>query len=248
MSGDLISLQILLVANAGPVHEIWRQGVAQVSVPVHFDAADGGKGSAALGRGGVDICIVDHDMSEADFAGAVKAAYAARPRPFIVVAAAPGAPRVHAADAMVSRPANAAQARKRAECCARARIPVRALVVDDSATTRRIVRKILRASRFALDVHEAPEGNAALQQVRSGKFGVVFLDYNMPGLDGFETLSEIRRADPEVAVVMITAAPDNAFAERVRKSGAIGLLRKPFYPDDVDAVLERYYGLHEVAV
>jgi len=248
MSGDLISLRVLLVANAGPAHEFWRRGVAQISVPVHFDSADGGKGAAVLGRGGADICIVDHDLSEADFAGVIKTARAIRPRPFVVAAAPPGTARVDGVDAMIPRPANATEAHKLAERCARARVPVRTLVVDDSATTRSIVRKILRASRFALDVHEASEGNVALEKVRSGKFGMVFLDYNMPGQNGFETLSEMRHAKPDVAVVMITSTSDEAFADRAQRSGAIGLLKKPFYPDDVDAVLTRYYGLHEAIV
>ena len=63
-------------------------------------------------------------------------------------------------------------------------------MVDDSGTMRSIVRKILSASRFALEVQEAEEGIAALGLLRTGNFGIVFLDYNMPGLNGFETLSE----------------------------------------------------------
>ena len=58
------------------------------------------------------------------------------------------------------------------------------------------MRKILAASRFALDVHEASEGVAALDQLRKARFGMVFLDYNMPGFNGFETLAEIKRARP----------------------------------------------------
>jgi CheY-like chemotaxis protein len=42
---------------------------------------------------------------------------------------------------------------------------------------------------------------------------MVFLDCNMPGLNGFETLSEIRNTSPHVAVVMIPSTPDDAFAD-----------------------------------
>ena len=113
---------------------------------------------------------------------------------------------------------------------------------------RSIVRKILSASRFALDVHEAAEGIAALNQLRSGNFGLVFLDYNMPGFNGLETLSEIKRESPNVAVVMMTSTVDNAIADRAHAAGALAFLKKPFYPADIDAVLERYYGLHVPAV
>jgi CheY-like chemotaxis protein len=123
-------------------------------------------------------------------------------------------------------------------------LPTRVLIVDDSGTMRSIVRKILSASRFALDIHEAAEGIAALNQLRVGNFGMVFLDYNMPGLNGFETLAEIKRETPKVAVVMMTSTLDNAIADRAHAAGALAFLKKPFYPADIDRVLERYYGLH----
>jgi CheY-like chemotaxis protein len=108
---------------------------------------------------------------------------------------------------------------------------------------RSIVRKILQASHFAFDIHEAAEGNAALERLRTTKFGIIFLDYNMPGLNGIETLSEIKRLNPAVAVVMMTSTLDNAIADRAHAAGALAFLKKPFYPADIDATLERYYGL-----
>jgi CheY-like chemotaxis protein len=116
-------------------------------------------------------------------------------------------------------------------------------VVDDSATTRRIVRKILSASRFRLEIAEAPEGIDALKQIGCGQFDFVFLDYNMPGLDGVETLTEIKRQYPRTDVVMMTSVRDDAVAERARAAGAAAFLRKPFYPSDIDAVLHSVYGL-----
>lgn len=244
MSGDLISLRVLVVAGDVSVHETWQKGVGQVSLPVQIEIADGERGTDVVGTGGIDICIVDHGLPEAELAAVIRAGHSVRPRPFIVVAAPRGTPRIDGVDAMVPQPADATEAYRLGEICARARIPVRTLIVDDSVTTRRLVRKILNASRFVMDVHEASEGNVALRQLRSGRFGVVFLDYNMPGLSGFDTLSEIRRANPDVAVVMITSTSDEKIVSRAHRSGAFGFLKKPFYPADVDALLERYYGLH----
>jgi CheY-like chemotaxis protein len=116
--------------------------------------------------------------------------------------------------------------------------------VDESGTMRSIVRKILSASHFALDMHEANEGAAALEQLRIGNFGVVFLDYNMPGLNGLETLAKIKRESPNVAVVMMTSLLDDTIADRAHAAGVLAFLKKPFYPADIDNVLERYYGLH----
>ena len=119
-------------------------------------------------------------------------------RPFVfLVAATDGGGarprRTDGADSVVVKPANVGQAKTLIERCVRLRLPHRVLVVDDSLTMRSIVRKILVASRFRLELAEAQEGIDALKQIASGKFDLVFLDYNMPGLNGVETLSEIKR-------------------------------------------------------
>ena len=83
------------------------------------------------------------------------------------------------------------------------------LVVDDSATMRTIVRKTLAATRFPLDVSEADEGRRRAQiGPRRAIFNIIFLDYNMPGVNGLETLAEFKREQPQVTVVMMTSAAD----------------------------------------
>jgi len=69
------------------------------------------------------------------------------------------------------------------------------------------------------------------------------VDYNMPGLNGIETVSEIKRQFPRLSVVMMTSTPDGAIAERARVAGATAFLKKPFYPADLDAVLYSVFGL-----
>ena len=244
MSGDLVSLRMLVVAATPPDQELWRQGAAMAALPVEFSAADAATAAAQLAKGGLDICIVDAGLPSADKPALIAAARAAKPAPLIFVSAPRGSTRPDGIDGMLAKPTNIDEARKNAEICVRAKIPTRVLIVDDSGTMRSIVRKILSASRFTLDMNEAAEGIDALNQLRSGNFGMVFLDYNMPGLNGFETLSEIKRECPNVAVVMMTSTVDNAIADRAHASGALAFLKKPFYPADIDSVLERYYGLH----
>jgi CheY-like chemotaxis protein len=146
-------------------------------------------------------------------------------------------------DGTVIKPTSLDEAKRVLDRCVRVRLPTRVLVVDDSATMRMIVRKILTATRFRLDIFEAQEGIEAIKQIRAGKFDVVFLDYNMPGLNGVETLSEIKRQYPRVEVVIMTSTQDDAIAERARTNGATAFLRKPFYPADIAAILHSIYGL-----
>jgi DNA-binding NarL/FixJ family response regulator len=117
------------------------------------------------------------------------------------------------------------------------------MIVDDSGVMRSIVRKILGASQFRLNISEAREGTDALAKIRSGAVDIVFLDHNMPGLNGLETLSEIKREMPSVAVVMMSSTPDPAVVVRAGDVGAAGFLKKPFFPRDVDELLERHYEL-----
>ena len=193
----------------------------------------------------IDLAFLDSEL--ADKAAFIEAARAARQRPFVIlVAAANGAATELAApgvDAVATKPATLDQAKAMIGRCVRVRLPSRVLVVDDSATMRSIVRKLLSASRFRLEIAEAEDGIQALKQMGAGRFDFVVLDYNMPGLNGVETLSEIKRQYPRVGVVMMSSAQDEGVAERARAAGAAAFLRKPFYASDIDAVLHSVYGL-----
>ncbi len=245
-SGDLVSLRVLVATAVPAQQELWQKGAGLASVPIDCAAADAAASTAMLSRSGVDICIVDNDLPERERAAVIAAARAAQPVPLVFLSLPRSAQRSGAVDGVLDRPGNAAEAKKLIELSARAKIPTRVLIVDDSNTMRSIVRKILAGSRFAFDVHEASEGIGALEQIGSGSFGLVFLDYNMPGFNGIETLSEIRRIAPQISVVMMTSTLDASIAERARVAGALAFLKKPFYPADIDTVLERHYGLHVV--
>lgn len=243
MSDDLVSLRLLVVAASGPDQELWRQATAAASVIINFEACDAASAPGNLAKHGADVCVLDGALSDASKTGVIDAARAAEPPPLILVSAARGSSRPAGVDGVLSKPANEEQARKLVDICVRATMPTRALVVDDSATIRGIVRKVMSASRFALDVQETSDGMAALEHLRGGNFGIVFLDHNMPGTSGFDILKDMQREHANVAVVMMSSTPDKAIAGRAQSLGALGCLNKPFYPTDVDAMLERFFGM-----
>ena len=244
MSGDLVSLRLLLIAASGPVHEIWREGTTQASVPIDFDAGDAADARVMLAKGRIDVCVLDAALSNDDKAAVIRSARKAKaPAPVIFMTAPRGASSPENIDGRLPQPANAAQVRKLIEICIRARMPTKVLIAGDSDTTRGILSKILKASRFTLDVHEALESYAALSQLRAGQFGLVFLDRAMPGLNGADTLMQIKREISDLAIVVMATPQEGAAAGR-SLSGTLALLKKPFYAADVDAVLKRYYGLH----
>jgi CheY-like chemotaxis protein len=248
MTGDLVSVRVLAISDSAVERELWRRAAGQIAVPIDIieveDAAAACK-ALALSVQDIDVAFLDSEL--ADRAAFIDAARAARQRPFVIlVAAANGASTELAApgiDAVVTKPATLEQAKAMIGRCVRVRLPSRVLVVDDSATMRSIVRKLLSASRFRLEIAEAEDGIQALKQIGTGRFDFVVLDYNMPGLNGVETLSEIKRQYPRVGVVIMSSAQDEGVAERARAAGAAAFLRKPFYASDIDAVLHSVYGL-----
>ena len=104
---------------------------------------------------------------------------------------------------------------------------MRALLVDDEAPARQRLRKLLRpfTENGRLDVTaEAGDGVEALEMLHDGAFDVVFLDVQMPGLDGFEVLE---RLPPDEAPAVIFTTAYDEYALRAFEASAVDYLLKP---------------------
>ena len=106
---------------------------------------------------------------------------------------------------------------------------LRFLIVDDFSTMRRIVRNLLKESGFA-DADEAEDGVAALNKLRNSKFDFVVTDINMPNMNGFQLLAEIKKDDKlkHLPVLMVTAEARKEDIVLAAQSGAAGYIVKPF--------------------
>lgn len=103
------------------------------------------------------------------------------------------------------------------------------LVIDDEAEIRESLEILLTAEGYA--VEGADSGNAGLKRLREKTFDAVLLDVMMPGKNGLEVLSEIRAADRELAVLMITAFGSVENAVAAIKAGANDFITKPWDND-----------------
>jgi CheY-like chemotaxis protein len=117
------------------------------------------------------------------------------------------------------------------------------LLVDDSPTFLKIMHKVLARSVFRLNIKEANAGDLAIARCREETFDVVFLDVNMPGLNGHETLAHLVRDRPQTKVVMISSEHNTSRERKALKLGAAGVMHKPFFPTEIDAVLHQLFGL-----
>ncbi|MDH3692656.1 MAG: response regulator, partial [Gammaproteobacteria bacterium] len=101
------------------------------------------------------------------------------------------------------------------------------LVVDDDAALRRYACNAMHGC--GIDVAEAATGREAIQAISEQEFDCVLLDISMPGLDGFQTCTEVRRRrdnDP-LPIVVITGCDDPHSIERAYHSGATDFVTKP---------------------
>lgn len=103
---------------------------------------------------------------------------------------------------------------------------MRLLLVEDEEKLAQLVKRALVAERFSVDV--ALDGQRGLDLATSYDYDVIILDLLLPGLDGTEILRRIRRRNPRVAVLILTAR--DAVADKVAhfEAGADDYLTKPF--------------------
>src|SRR5262245_52243927 len=109
------------------------------------------------------------------------------------------------------------------------------LVVDDEEIMREILETLLR--REGYDVRLASSGEEGLQLARSMPFDAAIIDIMMPGINGIETLDELKRIDEDLAVIIITAYASVESAISAMKGGAFDYITKPFKNEEVLVVV-----------
>jgi NtrC-family two-component system response regulator AlgB len=112
------------------------------------------------------------------------------------------------------------------------------LVIDDEATLRRTLRTTLESMGHV--VAEAASGDQALRQVQLQHFDLAILDLRLGRQAGLEVLPELLKAAPGLAVVIATAFATIGSAVEAMRRGAFDYLPKPFTPDQLRVVLERW--------
>ncbi len=109
------------------------------------------------------------------------------------------------------------------------------LVVDDSSVIRKVARRILEGMNF--QIAEAEDGEKALKACEQQLPDAVLLDWNMPVMDGYEFLRNLRRmpGGDKPKVVFCTTENDVAHIARALHAGANEYIMKPFDKDIVEA-------------
>lgn len=124
----------------------------------------------------------------------------------------------------------------------------RTLLIDDSATARKLMIRILGKSQFHIDLYEAGSGTEAIQMAKGMTFDVIFCDFNMPDLDGVETAGNLLRLNPAAQIVLISTEQQASMIRSAQFVGAFAFLKKPFEASDVDAVLHDAFAIKRPSI
>lgn len=115
------------------------------------------------------------------------------------------------------------------------------LIVDDSRTSRRILKGIVEGDGHSV-IGEAGNGEEGYLQYKELKPDIVTMDITMPNMDGIESLSLIKKENPDAKVIMITAAGQKEKMVEALKRGADEFVTKPFDQQEICNVIKRLAG------
>jgi DNA-binding NtrC family response regulator len=115
------------------------------------------------------------------------------------------------------------------------------LLVDDEPGMLRYIKTLLEVDDYKVET--ATTGEEALQRVEKGlQPDLVLLDVLMPGIDGLQTLEQLRQMQPGIKVVMLSCVNDTKKVVHAMKLGAQDYLTKPFQKAELDAVIDLSLG------
>jgi CheY-like chemotaxis protein len=241
----------LVVADTSPVMQrIFQNVVAKSPLPVELTPCGNGKHCAdLLMRGGVDIAFVEMELPDLSGIEVLRRARAAGVKSLIGLMALKSAMpsltearELHAYE-FLEKPFAPAAIEAVIANYRRLSAPMTVLMVDDSPTARRVMRKVLAGSIFQMSLQDAGNGDAAIAACEERPFDLVFLDCNMPGISGLETLQELRKRNPAIRVIMISGDHREEVVRRAAELGAAAFLRKPFFTHDIDRALHVAFDL-----
>ncbi|MCX5678949.1 MAG: response regulator [Candidatus Omnitrophica bacterium] len=111
------------------------------------------------------------------------------------------------------------------------------LVVDDDRGFWEVVAEGLEARDYR--VVAAMSGEECIEKIKSDTFHVILLDLQMPGMNGIQTLEEIRKMNPEIEVLMVTGHGDITTATEALKKGASDFIEKPVSVERLIGIIEK---------
>ena len=101
------------------------------------------------------------------------------------------------------------------------------LIIEDEASIRRVLGKILMEENDTYEVEEAEDGGIGLEKIKNNDYDLVLCDIKMPKMDGVDVLEAVKKIKPEIPMVMISGHGDMETAINTMRLGAFDYISKP---------------------
>ncbi len=121
---------------------------------------------------------------------------------------------------------------------------IRVVVADDDATTRMSLRLMLLEHAYTV-AGEAADGERAVELCAALKPHIVFLDIEMPKLNGHQAAQQVHELHPEIGIVVVSALPTLENVQQARQAGASAFVVKPFNAAKLIDAIENCLKRHQ---
>jgi DNA-binding NarL/FixJ family response regulator len=116
------------------------------------------------------------------------------------------------------------------------------LLADDHGIVRAGLRRIVEDAGDMQVVAEASDGREAIRKAGSRRPDVAVVDISMPGLDGLEVISVLKRTAPDLPVIVLTMHQEEQYVVRAFEAGAMGYVTKQSAPEHLVAAIRKVHG------
>jgi DNA-binding NarL/FixJ family response regulator len=120
--------------------------------------------------------------------------------------------------------------------------PIKILVTDDHAVLREGIMRILATRLENVSFGEASNATEALEKAWEEKWHLILLDITMPGRSGLDILQQLRQAQPDTPILVLSMHSEDQFAVRVLRAGAAGYLTKNSDPNELVSAVQKILG------
>jgi len=233
-------MKALIADDSRVARRVLRSMLTDVAPEIEFDSAVNGLEAVAMhGIRNYNIIFLDVTMPKLGGLDALRQIRETDGDVFITMLSASGDDAMledaarYNASAFVSKPFTSLDIQSSLQLVTGKPPAVRVLMVDDSRTQRTILRSTLASLEIECEFDEAEDGAEGLRKLLSNAYDLVFLDVNMPRLNGVEVLREAKQAQSRAKLVMLSADMETEFQAKVDAMGADASLSKPISPAEV---------------
>jgi CheY-like chemotaxis protein len=115
---------------------------------------------------------------------------------------------------------------------------IKILIVEDNKINQLVTKKIIEKNNFLATVVD--DGFQAIKEVEINKYDLILMDINMPEINGFETAIRIKKTNPNMPIIALTATDVNEIKSKISQSEIDEVIVKPFDENELVSIIYKY--------